>query len=137
MGTNIGERFYPRNNFGGTTTPYGTVSLIVLQREKELFCNAGVMYNTQLRVRVATVNCAGDNLVAQTITIYLNAKDPDIKATLRDLKNSRSKQNPYQNRSESVIAKMLLMEAVIRLGKLRRPGEIRGRRSKEVLDGRS
>jgi len=65
-----------------------------------------------------------------TVTIYLNGTDEDIKQMIRDLKNSRRKGNPYVGRSESEIAKMLLLIEVGRQHKRLCGTERRQARSK-------
>jgi len=55
--------------------------------------------------------------VAKSITIYLNSDDPDIKAMLAELKAAKQSGNPYTSRSESEIAKMLLLPELARAQK--------------------
>jgi hypothetical protein len=52
--------------------------------------------------------------LARTITIYLNDGDADIKSMIKDLKISESKNNPFVGRSESDIAKLLLLSEIRR-----------------------
>lgn len=42
------------------------------------------------------------------IAINQSAQDHDFKTMINDLRNSKMADNPYRQRSESVIAKMLL-----------------------------
>ena len=46
------------------------------------------------------------------ITINLNEEEEKLKDMIRSLKETKAKSNPYSNRSESVIAKMILQPAL-------------------------
>jgi hypothetical protein len=55
--------------------------------------------------------------VAKTITIYLSTGDIPIKTVIAELKAAKHGGNPYIGRSESEIAKMLLIKEVTRAQK--------------------
>jgi hypothetical protein len=52
--------------------------------------------------------------MGKTITIRQREGDEDFKAKLKELRNNSNPSNPYFNRSESEIVKMLLREPLIK-----------------------
>lgn len=55
------------------------------------------------------------NNTALRITVHLREDDPDLKSMIKTLSKTRAEGNPFVDRSESEIARMLLVQEVQRL----------------------
>jgi hypothetical protein len=117
-GSRIRKRFAVYLVFVISNRVYGTVQCIILlappfKQAPVVILYSGVLCSPVIR-GTSLWRRPGNVAVPKSITIYLVPEDPDLKRLIGDLKRSSIEDNPYQGRSESEIARMLLTREVKR-----------------------